>query len=100
MVSRNGQDGHVQRLADVASVFRAAGMVMKEAATGSEIEEHKARQKRQRALKPSPTDNVSATLHGTDDKRSTVDPSILRFAARITGAAEGLFDPATIFCPS
>jgi len=43
------QRGHVQRLADVASGLRTAGVLMKERAADSEIQQRQARENRQRS---------------------------------------------------
>jgi hypothetical protein len=68
-----GQHGHVQRLADVASSFRAAGMMVEQAAARRKIEQNGTGQDRQRPMRDGPPENSPAQMHKAPTKPSTLD---------------------------
>jgi hypothetical protein len=55
-----GQHGHVQRLADVASSFRAARMMVEQAAARRKIQQNGASQDRQRPMRDGPPEDSPA----------------------------------------
>ena len=61
--SSRGQRGHVQRLADMASGFRAIRMAVEDAAARREIQQHGARKYRQRPARICPSEYGPTTLH-------------------------------------
>jgi hypothetical protein len=60
---RSGLHGHVQRLADVASVFRPIRMLVEQAAARREIQQHGASQHGQRPAHVCPSENSPSQLH-------------------------------------
>jgi hypothetical protein len=57
------QHGHVQRLADVASSFRAARMMVEQAAARRKIQQNGASQYSQRTARQGPTEYSSTQSH-------------------------------------
>ena len=68
-----GQHGHVQRLTDVASSFRAARMMVEQAAARRKIEQNGAGQDRQRPMRDGPSENSPAQRHKAPTQPSTLD---------------------------
>ena len=60
---RRGQHRHVQRLADVAGGFRAARMMVEQAAARRKIQQNGASQYSQRTARQGPTEYSSTQSH-------------------------------------
>jgi hypothetical protein len=67
------QDGHVQRLADVASRFRAGGMMVEQAAARRKIQQNGASHDRQRPMRDGPSEDSPAQVHKASTQPSTLD---------------------------
>ncbi len=77
-----GQHGHVQRLAYVASGFRAARMMVEQAAARRKVEQNGACQDRQRPMREGPSEDSPAHIHKATTQPSTLDAWAMGSGAR------------------
>jgi hypothetical protein len=69
----SGQHRHVQRLADVASSFRPARMMVEQAAARCKVQQNGASHDRQRPMRDGPSEDSPTRMHKAPNQPSTLD---------------------------
>ena len=93
---RSGQHGRMQRLADVASVFRTMAMLVQQASARSEIQQHGASQHGHRPAHVCPSENSPTQLHDLPDSVTPLTPEPAEWVQKVDPYPITLLDPATI----
>jgi hypothetical protein len=86
----------MQRLADVASVFRTIGMLVEQAAARREIQQHGASQHCQRPAHASRSENSPTQLHDLPVSVTSLTRQPAEWVQKIDPYPITLLDPATI----